>query len=167
MSDIAIRRASHADLPALLELYNYYVVNTPITFDIEPRTLEQRHEWLDQFAAHGRHQCFVAVKGTEPIGWACSARFKERAAYDSSVETSIYVKAGEQGRGVGRRLYTQLFDALAGADVHVAFGGITVPNEASIGIHRAIGFEHVGTLCEVGRKFGRYWDVAWYQKRLS
>lgn len=167
MNDIVIRPVEQRDLPALLGIYNYYVENTPITFDIEPRTLAQRQEWLDQFKPAGRHRCFVAARGSEPIGWSCSARFKERAAYDPSVETSLYVKPGETGKGVGRRLYAALFDALAGADVHCAFGGITLPNEASTGIHRAFGFAHVGTLREVGRKFGRYWDVAWYQKTVA
>ena len=80
----SIRRAEQGDLPELLDIYNHYVVNTPITFDLEPRTLAQRQEWLDGFAPTGRYQCFVAARGGEPIGWACSARFKERAAYDTS-----------------------------------------------------------------------------------
>ncbi len=166
MSDIVIRRAESADLPALLAIYNHYVVNTPITFDIEPRTSEQRREWLDQFAGSGRYQCFVAVR-SEAIGWACSGRFKERAAYDTAVETSIYLAPGEQGKGLGRRLYATLFGALESEDVHRAFGGVTLPNEASVGLHRAMGFTPVGTYREVGRKFGRYWDVAWFQKALG
>ena len=167
MSDVVVRHANPADLPALLAIYNYYIVNTPITFDIEPRTLAQRQEWLNQFASFGRHQCFVAVRGTEPIGWACSGRFKDRAAYDTSVETSIYLAPGEQGKGFGRKLYAAVFDALKSEDVHRAFGGITQPNEASDGLHRAMGFTPVGLYKEVGRKFGRYWDVAWYQKTLA
>jgi len=133
-----------------------------VTFDIEPRTLEQRQAWFDNFAPNGRHQCFVAARGGQPIGWACSGRFKDRAAYDTSVETSIYLAPGEVGKGLGRRLYQTLFEALAGEDVHRAFGGITLPNEASVGLHLAMGFSHVGTYREVGRKFGRFWDVGWY-----
>lgn len=166
MSEILIRHIEQADLPALLEIYNHYVVNTPITFDVEPRTLEQRRAWFETFAPSGRHQCFVAVKDGAPIGWASSGRFKDRAAYDTSVETSVYVKAGEQRRGVGRRLYTALFDALAREDVHRAFGGITQPNDGSVGLHLAFGFAYVGTYREVGRKFGRFWDVAWFAKEL-
>ena len=166
MSDIVIRRAVQDDLPALLAIYNHYVVHTPVTFDIEPRTLAQRQLWLDSFAPAGRYQCFVAAKGGTAIGWACSGRFKEKAAYDTSVEISIYLSPGEQGKGLGRKLYRALFDALAAEDVHRAFGGITQPNEASVGLHLAMGFTLVGTYREVGRKFGRFWDVAWYGKTL-
>jgi phosphinothricin acetyltransferase len=164
MSDIAIRRVEQADLPALLEIYNHYVVNTPITFDIEPRTLAQRQEWLDQFKPAGRFQCFVAVRGNAPLGWAGSVKFKDRAAYDTSVETSVYLAPDETGRGLGRRLYATLFEALASEDIHRAFGGVTQPNEASSGLHLAMEFRHVGTYKEVGRKFGRFWDVAWYER---
>ena len=167
MSDIAIRLVRRADLPALLEIYNHYVVHTPITFDLEPRTLAQRQEWLDQFAATGRYRCFVADRGGQPIGWACSARFKEKEAYATSIETSIYLAPGEGGQGLGRRLYGALFESLQGEDIHRAFGGVTLPNEASVGVHRALGFEHIGTYREIGRKFGRYWDVALYLKALA
>ena len=166
MSEPTIRHAEQGDLPALLDIYNHYIVNTPVTFDIEPRTLAQRQKWLDTFKPAGRHQCFVAVKDGTAIGWACSGMFKEKAAYDTSVETSIYLKPGEERRGLGRRLYRTLFDALANEDVHRAYGGITLPNDASVGLHLAMGFSLVGTYREVGRKFGKYWDVAWYAKAL-
>lgn len=167
MSDVIIRRAAPSDLPGLLDIYNHYVATTHVTFDVEPRTLAQRQEWLDQFGERGRHQCFVAARDGHAVGWACSVRFKDRSAYDTSVETSVYVAPGEQGRGLGRRLYEALFAALAHEDVHRAFGGIAQPNDASVAVHRALGFEHVGTYREVGRKFGRYWDVAWYAKALG
>ena len=167
MNEVIIRPVVQDDLPALLAIYNYYVVNTPVTFDIEPRTLAQRQLWFDTFAPTGRYRCFVAEQDGTAIGWACSGKFKEKAAYDTSVETSIYLAPGEQGKGLGRRLYQTLFDALASEDVHSAFGGVTQPNEASVGLHLAMGFSHVGTYREVGRKFGKFWDVAWYGKTLG
>jgi phosphinothricin acetyltransferase len=166
MAKIVIRRAVEDDLPALLAIYNHFVVHTPVTFDLEPRTLAQRQAWLDTFAPAGRHQCFVAARDGRAIGWACSGKFRERAAYDTSVETSIYLAPGEQGKGVGRRLYQTLFDALAAEDVHRAYGVVTLPNEASVGLHLALGFSLIGTLGEVGRKFGRFWDVAWYGRPI-
>ncbi|HUO88436.1 MAG TPA: GNAT family N-acetyltransferase [Rhizomicrobium sp.] len=166
MSEVTIRRAEQGDLPALLDIYNHYVVHTPVNFDLEPHTLQKRQEWFDQFKPAGRYQCFTAVKGAAPVGYVCSARFKEKAAYDTTIETSIYVAPGEGGKGVGRRLYEVLFDALKGEDIHRAYGGITMPNDASVAVHRAMGFEHVGTYGEVGRKFGRYWDVALYLKPM-
>ena len=162
-----IRRVEARDLAALLNIYNHYVTTTHISFDVEPRTLEQRRAWFDSFAEAGRHQCFVADRDGVAIGWASSGKFKDRAAYDTSVETSVYLAPGEGGKGLGRLLYGTLFDALAKEDVHRCFGGIALPNEASIGIHLAMGFRHVGTYTEVGRKFSRFWDVAWYEKAMA
>jgi len=167
MTDVAIRTAEQGDLPALLDIYNHYVLHTPITFDLEPRTLAQRREWLDQFSIGGRYRCFVAARAGTAIGWASSARFKDRAAYDTSVETSIYLAPGESGKGLGRRLYQTLFDALADEDIHRAYGGVTLPNDASVGLHLAMGFRHIGTYDEIGRKFGKYWDVGLYLKEMA
>lgn len=166
MSVFEIRPAEISDLPALLTIYNHYVENTPVIFDIGARTLEQRRVWFDQFASGGPYQCLVGVKGGCAIGWASSVRFKERAAYDTTVETSIYLAPEEIGQGYGRRLYGALFDAIGGHDLHRAFGGITLPNPASVGVHTALGFVPVGVLHEVGRKFCRYWDVGCYEKAL-
>ncbi|HEY3776947.1 MAG TPA: GNAT family N-acetyltransferase [Rhizomicrobium sp.] len=164
MADIAIRRAEAADVPALLDIYNHYVAHTHVTFDIAPRTLEQRLSWFATFADEGFCRCFVAARGTVPIGWACSGPFKEKAAYATSVETSVYLAPDETGQGLGRRLYATLFEALSQIDVHRAYGGIAQPNAASVALHERIGFVRVGTYREVGRKFGRFWDVAVYEK---
>ena len=160
MTDTTIRRAEPADLPALLDIYNHYVLNTAITFDIEPRTLAQRREWLDGFSGTGKYQCFVPVRDGKPVGWVCSSRFKEKEAYATTIETSIYLAPGETGKGMGRRLYETLFDAISGEDIHRVFAGATLPNDASIGLHKAMGFRQIGVQPEVGRKFGKFWDVA-------
>jgi phosphinothricin acetyltransferase len=167
MSEIVIRRAEPGDLPALLAIYNHYIATTPITFDIEPRTLAQRREWLEQFSDSGRYQCFAAVAGSEPVGWACSARFKEKEAYATSIETSVYCAPDHTGKGLGRRLYATLFAALKGEDIHRAYGGVTLPNDASVALHKASGFGHVGTYNEIGRKFGKYWDVALFLREMK
>jgi phosphinothricin acetyltransferase len=167
MEDIAIRRVEPGDLPVLLEIYNHYVRETAITFDIEPRTLAQRQTWLDSFAANGRYQCFVAVRNDKAVGWASSHRYNERAAYDTTVASSVYLAPDVTGQGLGRQLYATLFEALAGKDIHRVFGGVTLPNQASVRLHRSFGFEPVGIYREVGRKFGRYWDVAAYLKIMT
>lgn len=167
MSDVVIRRAESSDVPALLDIYNHYVTDTHVTFDIEPRTLAQRQEWLEQFAPTGRYQCFVASVGGKAIGWSCSTKFKEREAYATSVETSGYCAPGFTGRGAGRRLYETLIEALQGGDIHRAYGGITLPNKASVGLHVALGFRHIGTQHEVGRKFGKFWDVGLYEREVG
>src|SRR5215472_3621583 len=166
MSETLIRRVEQADLPALLKIYNHYVKTTPITFDVEPRTLAQRQEWLDGFKPKGRHQCFVAAQDGHPIGWACSTKYKEKAAYDTSVEMSVYLTPDRHRKGLGRQLYETLIAALQGEDINRLYGGITQPNPASVGLHLALGFRLVGTQTEVGRKFGRFWDVALYERAL-
>lgn len=164
MTGIAIRAARADDLPALLDIYNHYVAHTPVTFDVEPKTLEQRREWFAQFATSGRYRCFVAVDEGVAVGWSSSAKFKEKRAYETTVEASIYLAPGHMGRGLGRILYETLFDALGGEDIHRIFAGITVPNDASVALHERMGFKLVGTYPQVGRKFGRYWDTALFMK---
>ena len=159
MNDVTIRYAEPADLPALLAIYNHYVLTTPVTFDIAPRTLDQRREWFGQFSRHGRYRCFAAVRDGRAVGWCCSTRFKEKEAYETTIETSVYLAPEEGGRGLGKRLYRTLFEALAGEDIHRAFAGVTLPNDASVGVHRAMGFEEVGRYAQIGRKFGKFWDV--------
>lgn len=167
MAELTVCRAEPAHVPALLEIYNYYVVNTHITFDLESRTLDQRLAWFATFGDCGRYQCFVAARGARAVGWASSAPFKERAAYATSVETSVYLAPEEVGRGLGRRLYGALFDALEAEDVHRAYGGISLPNGSSVRLHERMGFKRIGIYREVGRKFGRFWDVAVYERTVA
>lgn len=166
MADVNIRPATRDDLPRLTEIYNYYVVNTPITFDLEPVTVEQRVRWFDEHAGAGRHQLFVAEDAGLVVGWAGTGPFRDRAAYDTSVETSIYCAHDAKGRGIGAVMYRALFDALKNEDINRILAGITIPNEASIKLHRKFGFTDVGVFTECGRKFGKYWDVAWMERPL-
>jgi phosphinothricin acetyltransferase len=166
MSKIVVRFVEENDLPALLAIYNHYIVNTAATFDLEPMTLLQRRGWLESFAPNSRLQCFVADRDGIAIGWACSGRFRPKAAYDTSVETSVYLAPGEEGQGLGRLLYRTLFEALSREDVHRAYGLVTLPNDASVALHLALGFGHIGTMEEAGRKFGRFWDVAWFGRAV-
>jgi phosphinothricin acetyltransferase len=167
LAETRIRRVEQSDLRALLDIYNHYVAITPITFDVEPRTLAQRQLWLDTFKPTGRHQCFVAVADGQAIGWACSGKYKEKDAYATSVEMSVYLAPDRHGKGLGRTLYRTLIDALQGEDINRLYGGITQPNDASVALHLALGFRLVGTQTGVGRKFGRFWDVALYERPLS
>jgi phosphinothricin acetyltransferase len=167
LAEIHIRRVEQGDLKALLDIYNHYVATTPISFDVEPRTLAQRQLWLESFRPRGPHQCFVAAEGGQAIGWACSGKYKEKEAYATSVELSVYLAPDQHRKGLGRRLYQTLIDALQGEDINRLYGGITQPNQASVALHLALGFRHLGTQTEVGRKFGRYWDVALYERPLK
>lgn len=159
-----IRRAIGSDLPALTAIYNHYIRETAITFDLDPYTVEARRPWLAAFGEAGRHQIFVAEEAGQAIGWACTRPFRERRAYDPSAETSVYLAPDAHRRGLGTQLYTRLFEAVAGEDIHRFIAGITLPNEASIALHERFGFTRVGVMREVGRKFGRYWDVLWMER---
>lgn len=150
----------------LLEIYNHYIKNTPATFDTAPYTLAGRMPWYEQFDGERWH-CIVGTLDGRVAGYACSARFRPKAAYLPSVETSVYLHPQLTGRGYGAALYGRLFESLAGADVHRAYACITLPNDASLALHRRFGFEQVARLDEVGRKFGRYWDVAYLEKRIA
>jgi phosphinothricin acetyltransferase len=154
------------DLEQLNGIYNHYIRETAITFDIEEISMDERREWFSHYGHTGRHRLFVAVADGRILGFATSSPWRPKRAYETSVETTIYVLHGSGGRGVGTGLYTALFDSLAGEDVHRAYAGITQPNEASVALHERFGFSRVAYFTEQGRKFGRYWDVAWYERPL-
>jgi phosphinothricin acetyltransferase len=164
---VHVRPATQDDLSAINDLYNHYVQDSHVTFDLEPTTLEVRGEWFEHYADKGPHRIFVAVDDGHVIGFASSSPFKSRPGYATSVETSVYVAPEHVGKGTGARLYDKVFDALKGEDLHRAYAGIALPNPASIALHERFGFKRVALFTEPGRKFGRYWDVAWFEKPLD
>jgi len=159
-----VRPAVAADLAALTAIYNHYVVHTPITFDVTPFAPRERRAWFDAHAGSGRHRLLVAADGDEVLGYATTSRWRPKAAYDTTVESSVYVRHDRVGRGIGRQLYAALFAAVAREDVHTIVAGVALPNDASIALHQRCGFAQVGIFREVGRKFDRRWDVAWFQR---
>ena len=161
-----IRPAMPGDLPRLTGIYNHYVLTTPITFDLEPFTPEQRVPWFEEHTAGGRHQLVVAEEDARVVGFAGTGQFRVRRAYDTTVETTIYCAPEATGRGIGTLLYSALFEALEHEDINRVAAGITLPNDASIALHKRFGFRQVGVFSENGRKFGRYWDVAWFERPL-
>jgi phosphinothricin acetyltransferase len=164
MSDVCIRPAVRTDLPRLTEIYNYYVVHTPVTFDVEPYTVERREAWFAQFGGAGRHRLLVAERDAGVIGYAGTTRFRPKAAYETTVETTIYCAPEAAGKGIGSRLYAALFEALRGEDIHRFVAGYVLPNPATAAIHAQFGFKVVGVFSENGRKFGKYWDVCWVER---
>jgi phosphinothricin acetyltransferase len=165
-AEAVVRPATVDDVAAITAIYNHYVAETPATFDLQPFTVEARAAWFGHYAGSGRHRLLVAAAGTEVVGYATSSRFRDKAAYDTSVEVSVYLRPNALGLGLGSRLYTELFEVLSVEDVHRAYAGIALPNDASLALHRRFGFTEVGTYREVGRKFGRYWDVLWMERAL-
>lgn len=166
-ANVVVRAVAEGDLEALNEIYNRYVAEAHYTFDIEPVTMEARREWFGHHAEAGPHRVLVALSDETVMGYASSSRFRPKVGYNTSVETSIYLAPDAVGRGIGSRLYERLFSALEGEDLHRAYAGIALPNPASIALHERFGFKRVAHFTEQGRKFGRYWDVAWYEKPLG
>lgn len=166
MPDLVIRRAERRDLAAINDLYNTFVRDTHITFDLEPWDMSARETWFETFSEKGPYQLFVGEVEGAFAGYVGSVVLRPKAAYRPSIETTIYLRPEAQGHGAGRRMLTHLLEALQQEDVHRAYAVIALPNEASIRLHEALGFRLVGTLSEVGRKFDRYWDVAWLEREL-
>jgi len=162
-----IRAAVTGDVPRMTEIYNHYIVHTAISFDLEPFTVEQRKEWFGHYATSGRYRLFVAESDGLVLGYAASSLFRPKAAYETTVETTIVCAPEAVGLGLGGKLYGALFSALLDEDVHLAVAGITVPNRGSVELHERFGFTRSALLHEVGRKFDLYWDVAWYERRLG
>jgi phosphinothricin acetyltransferase len=164
MTPIRIRRAERGDLARITEIYNYYVVNTSITFDVEPYTVGRREPWFAQFAYTGRHRLLVAEENEVLVGYVGTTKFRPKEAYETTVETTIYCAPNMVGKGIGQRLYAQLFEELKGEDIHRYVAGYALPNAASEALHRRFGFKIVGVFSENGRKFGKYWDVCWAER---
>jgi phosphinothricin acetyltransferase len=162
-----IRPARESDVESLTDLYNHYIEHSPATFDITPKSLEERRQWMAHYSDSGPYRLLVAERSGQVCGYASSSPFRPKAAYATTVEVTVYVGHDSLGVGIGRALYGALFSALAGQDLHRALAGITLPNTASETLHRSFGFESVATFDEVGRKFERYWSVRWFEKALS
>ena len=160
-----LRLATAKDLPELVGIYNHYVENSHATFDVGAFTVAGRQAWFDQFDGR-RYQCWVAEADGRILGYACSMPFKAKAAYQTSVEVSVYVAADAHRRGLGRALYGALLPALEAQDLHRAYAGVSQPNEPSMALHRAFGFSQAAHFAEVGRKFEQYWDVIWLERPL-
>ena len=166
MDGVVVRPGESGDLPRLTDLYNHYVETSPATFDLKPASLDARRQWMSRFADAGPHRLLVAIDKGAIAGYATSGKLREKPGYLTSVETTVYVHPDRIGRGIGTLLYAELFAALGREDVHRAYAAIVVPNPASAALHARFGFEPVGLFREAGRKFGRYWDVAWFERPL-
>ena len=166
MGGIDVRLATTADAEAIRAIYNAEVTGTTFVFDIRPRSLEDQVKWLDAHA--GAHPAVVAVdrgNGTV-VGFGSLSPYRSRPAYSTTVEDSIYVHADQRGHGVGRLLLAELVRLGTAHGFHAMIGRIVDKNEASIKLHVACGFMLVGIEREVGRKFGRWLDVAVMQRML-
>lgn len=162
---ITLRLATLSDAEAIRQMYNYEVSNTTATFDLVPRTLEEQQRWIVD--RNGAMAAIVAVDETgEVVGFGSLSPYKERAAYRTSVEDSVYVRRDRHGRGIGKMIVTELLRIAAASGFHAVFARISGGSDASIALHKSCGFEVVGIEREVGRKFNKWLDVALMQVLL-
>jgi L-amino acid N-acyltransferase YncA len=160
-----IRDAAPEDAAACAAIYAPYVTDTTITFEIEPPTAAEMAVRIEQ--AQERHAWLVIEDAGRVTGYAYAGPMKARAAYRWSCEVSVYLELGRRRTGAGRALYEALFERLIARGYRTAIAGMTLPNDASVGLHTALGFEPIGTYREIGWKLGGWHDVAWAQRRLA
>ena len=152
-----IRPATVNDLDAITEIYNEAIVNTTATFDTDEKTAEEQLIW---FSKHGKNfPIFIAEQDGTIVGWASLSRWSDRCAYDSTAEVSFYVKPEFQGIGIGKKLLKIITLEGKKAGLHSILSRISQGSMASIHLHEALHYKHVGVLKEVGRKFGNLLDV--------
>jgi len=161
---VQIRPARVSDAEAIRGIYNRSIL-TVATFDLEPRSLNEQQQWLA--LRSGAHIVLVADEGGVLAGFASLSPYRDRPAYRTTVENSVYVDEAHQGKGVGKKLMTELVDTARDHGFHSMIARIVSSNAASIALHRAVGFEIVGVEKEVGRKLGRWLDVVVMQRMLS
>ena len=160
-----VRDATERDAEACAAIYAPYVTDTAISFETEPPDAAAMAERIA--AAQRTHAWLVCEQDGRVVGYAYGGPFRTRAAYRLSCEVSVYVERGRRRTGAGRALYEALLARLTERGYRTALAGMTLPNDASVALHRALGFEPVGTFRRVGYKHGAWHDVAWTQRMLG
>ncbi|WP_341890818.1 N-acetyltransferase family protein [Variovorax sp. YR752] len=158
--DILVRPAQPQDAAALAEIYAPSVLQRPTSFELKAPDAAEMAARLARITA--AWPWLVAAVDGAVVGYCYAGPYAEREAYRWSVTVTTYVREGWHRRGIGRAMYARLFEILKRQGAVMAFAGITLPNEASVGLHRSMGFEPVGVYPNAGFKLGRWWDVAWY-----
>lgn len=158
-----IRQVNLKDAEQIAEIYNFYVLNTHHTFETEAITADEMQKRIGEISNH--YPFLIAETDGDVFGYAYAALYKPRQAYRFSVEVSVYVRANFKQKGIGKMLYAKLFEELAEMKVHAVIAGIALPNEASIKLHENFGFEKIAHFREVGFKFGKWIDVAYWERK--
>lgn len=161
----ALRLATEADLPAINEIYNYYVERSTCTYQLEPETAEARLAWFRQHSPE-RYPVIVAEVEGGVVGWGSLSKFRDRAGYAPSVEASIYIRHDLHRRGLGRAILCDLIERARAGGFHTLIGGASAEQTASIALQESLGFTRVAHLKEVGLKFGQRLDVIFFQLML-
>lgn len=159
-----IRIGKLDDVSSITDIFNYYIENSNARFEESPLSLDNRLKWFSQFKPDSRHQIYVAIDNGKLIGFACSQPYRAMAAFDETVEVTVYLAPFIQGKGVGSKLYEKLFCAIQAHGVHRVLSGVALPNEASIALHKRFGFREVGVFNEYAKKNGDYISSMWLEK---
>ncbi|GAA4235927.1 GNAT family N-acetyltransferase [Postechiella marina] len=159
-----IRDFNKKDIKQLLDIYNYYVLNSIVTFDIEPLSLSTFTEKVTRI--NNDYPFIVFEEDNQVLGYAYGSKWRPKPAYKQTVESTVYVKNGVHGKQIGTKLYQELLRLFKQEDYHVVLGGLTLPNNASVKLHQKFGFEQVAHFKAVGRKFDTWLDVAFWQLKL-
>lgn len=159
---ITTRHATLDDLGIITKIYNDAIHKTVATFDTKPKILEEQRVWFNE---HGpKNPIMVAEQDGLIIGWASLSTWSDRCAYSDTAEVSLYVIEEHQGKGIGRKLLEAIVKEGQKIGLHTVIARITEGNEVSVHLHKSLGFEHIGIMKEVGRKFGKLLDVYLMQK---
>lgn len=157
-----IRNAASKDAQAICDIYNYYVLNTIVTFEEDAVLAEDMAERIMKVSE--KYVWLVYEQDEEIVGYAYAGEWKSRCSYRFSVESSVYLKNGFSGKGIGSKLYDALLTELEKTNIHAVIGGISLPNEGSIALHEKFGFEKIAQFKEVGYKFEKWIDVGYWEK---
>lgn len=158
-----IRNATPADAKEVSDIYNHYILHTHSTFETDPVSASEMKTRIKQVQEEFELPWLVFEEKDKVIGYAYATRWKARAAYARTVETTVYLQHQECGKGIGGELYCQLLGELRNAGHHAILGGIALPNDASVALHEKLGYVKVAELKEVGYKFDRWVDVGYWQ----
>ena len=159
---VLIRMATEEDLPAMLDIYNDIIVNTTAVYDYQPHTLEMRRQWWNAKQQQG-FPVFAAEENGSILGFSSIGPFRAWAAYEYSVENSVYVAASQRGKGIGKLLIPPLIETAKEMGLHTILAGIDASNESSLKLHQHFGFEEVAHFKQVGWKFDRWLDLKFLQ----
>lgn len=166
--EFEIRQATTDDVAVITDIYNQWIIDSHVSFDEKPWTLGERLTWFETYAATGPYRCLVATDAnSHVVGMSYSSPFRPKAAYRRSVETTVVVSKQVLGFGIGRHLLIALLGALSAEPVHRAYAMIALPNDASVSLHQQLGYRSVGTLDEVGFKYGKTWSTQLLELRLD
>lgn len=160
-----VRTATLTDAAAIADIYNYYIVNTTVTFEEEPVTVEDMQARMTEVLE--KYPWLVYEQDGRVIGYAYAGAWKSRCAYRYSVESSVYLQHGLSRKGIGSALYSELLMRLKDLKLHGVIGGMALPNDECIALHKKFGFVQVAHFKEVGYKFNQWIDVAYWEKILD